>query len=518
MKIAPNGFYNKQKIVFLVIFVILSIHFKFYETINLPPQSTDLWRQADCYSIALNYYQNGFHFFKPQVHFLFTQNGYAAGEFPLIYFVSAILFKFFGVHYFLFKGLNLLVFFSGLYFLYKIGYRFLNDAIFPLIICVLYFCTPVIFFYANNFLSDVSAISFNIIGLYFFVHFLDKSQNKALFTAACCFALAGLLKASASILVIAILCAVIIEILGKKSSSLYAEVIEKNKLKIISCLSFSIISILSWYAYAIYFNNSNKTVFFGTKAMKGWPLWENNGKEILETLHYFKTIHVELLSMVNLLLFIICVAVIIIFRKKLDPVFFKIWIFLVLGLTMFVAYFWKGFQDQQYYLVNLIILPLLTIIFALSLIMKWSSFQNIKNYFLTTLACCSLFVIYSGKNMYKCYYKGGWRHQKLAEVYYEKNIGDILNTMGISKNDKIISIDDGTPNGTLSMLNRKGWSSYGFDKDKNFKKEEFESKIAMGASYLILNDTSFLNNEIVKYYTKKPVGNYKNLFCFDLKN
>ncbi len=120
--------------------------------------------------------------------------------------------------------------------------------------------------------------------------------------------------------------------------------------------------------------------------------------------------------------------------------------------------------------------------------------------------------------MYKCYYKGGWRHQKLAEVYYEKNIGEILNTMGISKNDKIISIDDGTPNGTLSMLNRKGWSSYGFDKDKNFKKEEFESKIAMGASYLILNDTSFLNNEIVKYYTKKPVGNYKNLFCFDLKN
>jgi hypothetical protein len=42
----------KQNLIFAIIVVALSIHFKFYETINLPPQSTDLWRQADCYTIA----------------------------------------------------------------------------------------------------------------------------------------------------------------------------------------------------------------------------------------------------------------------------------------------------------------------------------------------------------------------------------------------------------------------------------------------------------------------------------
>ena len=120
----------KQNILFTIIFVALSFHFKFYETINLPPQSTDLWRQADCYTIALNYYQNGFHFFKPQVHFLFTQNGYAAGEFPLIYFISAVLFKIFGVHYFLFKGVNLLIFFVGLYDLFKLALKLTNDLFF----------------------------------------------------------------------------------------------------------------------------------------------------------------------------------------------------------------------------------------------------------------------------------------------------------------------------------------------------------------------------------------------------
>lgn len=508
----------KHKVAFTVIFVILAIHFRFYETINLPPQSTDLWRQADCYSIALNYYQHGFNFFQPQVHFLFSQNGFAAGEFPLIYFVSAILFKFFGVHFFLFKGLNLLIFYLGLYFLFKLGYRFINEAFFPLFIGILYFCTPVIFFYANNFLSDVSALSFNIIGLYYFIYFLDTSKNKALIIAALCFALAGLLKASASILVIAILCALLMELIFKKSSSQYAEVINRNKFKLILLPGISIMMIIFWYLYAIYFNHSNQTVFFGTKAMAGWPIWENNFNQMLETLHNFRSIHVEILSSVNLILFIPSVALVLFFRKKLEPVFFNIWLFLWIGLAMFVAYFWKGFQDQQYYLVNLIILPLFNTILAFKSLREWSIFPKLKNYAYSIALCCMLFVIYTGKNIYKCYYKGGWRHQKLYEVYYEKNIEDKLNTLGISKAAKVISIDDGTPNGTLAMLNRSGWSSYGFDKNRNFKIEEFESKINMGASFLILNDTNFLSNEIIKNYTQKPIGKYKNLYFYKVGN
>jgi hypothetical protein len=517
MEIAAKGINYKHKLAFIVVFLILSVHFKFYETINLPPQSTDLWRQADCYSIALNYYQNGYKFFHPQVHFLFTQNGYAAGEFPLIYFISAILFKLFGVHYFLFKGLNLLIFFTGLYFLFKLAYRFANEVFSPLIICVLYFCTPVIFFYANNFLSDVSALSFNIIGFYYFIGFIDTSKNKKLISAALCFALAGLLKASASILVVAILSAIIFELIFNKGISKYNHLIFKEKFKLITSFGFSLMLIIAWYVYAIHFNKSNKTVFFGTKAMKGWPLWENNFNEILETINNFSSIHVELLSSVNICLFIFCILMITLFRKKIDPVFLKIWMFLFLGLIMFVVYFWKGFQDQQYYLVNLIILPLLSVLLSLNSIKECSKFEKLKAYIFTIVFVSTLYVIYTGKNMYKCYYKGGWRHQKLPEVYYEKNIEEKLSAFGITKSSKIISIDDGTPNGTLAMLNRRGWSSYGFDKNKNFKNEEFDAKITMGASFLILNDTNFLKNIVIKNYTQKPIGNYKNLYCYQLK-
>jgi hypothetical protein len=506
----------KQNFVFWILLIVLAVHFKFYETINLPPQSTDLWRQADCYAIALNYYQNGFHFFKPQVHFQFEQNGYAAGEFPLVYFVAALLFKLFGVHYFLFKGVNLFIFFAGIYALFRLSLKLTKDLIFSYILSVLYFCTPIVFFYANNFLSDVSALSFNIIGLLYFIVFLEENKQKKLFIAATCFALAGLLKASASIFLIAVIGAICTEIVFAKTKSKYYDVIRLNQIKIIVSLSIALSLIVSWYFYAIGFNKGNHTVFFGTKAMKGWPLWENSFEAFKESLNYFRLIHVEILSPINLILFVFSTIIIFTNIKRVDRLFIKLYCFLFLGLFLFIAYFWKGFQDQQYYLVNLLLFPILSVLLAYNIFLVLNKSQRNKNIAYTILICFSFYVIYTSKNVYKCYYKGGWRHQKLNETYYDSNLESQLASIGISKNEKVVSLSDGTPNGTLSMLNRRGWSSYGFNKNQSFSKASFDAKIKMGATYLILNDTSLLSNEIIKFYAQTAIGNYKGLYFYKL--
>jgi hypothetical protein len=508
---------TKQNIIFWSIILVLSIHFKFYETINLPPQSTDLWRQADCYSIALNYYQNGFHFLKPQVHFLFEQNGYAAGEFPLIYFIAAILFKFFGVHYFLFKGINLLIFYTGIFSLYKIALKLTKDSIFATILSILFFCTPVVFFYGNNFLSDVSALCFNIIGTLFLLNFLNSGNKKFITITAICLALGGLLKASAGIYLIAIICALCYELIFAKTKSGYYAVLHKNKYSLLLQLIGSSLCIFAWYLYAIKFNQSNQTVFFGTKAMKGWPLWENNFQEIKNTLHLFKLLHIELLSAINLTFFVISILYLLVYIKMLDAFFLRIWLFLMLGLTFFICYFWKGFIEQQYYLVNLIIFPVITILLAYTVFSERVKISRLKYIFYSLAFVSTLLVIYHSKNMYKCYYKGGWRHQKLDEVYYTNNLESQLNLVGIKKTDKIISLSDGTPNGTLSMLNRRGWSSYTFSKQKGINKDDIELKIKQGAGFIVINDTSLLSNEAIKNYLHHKIGSYKNLYFYKIK-
>jgi hypothetical protein len=510
----------KQNLIFAIIVVALSIHFKFYETINLPPQSTDLWRQADCYTIALNYYQNGFHFFKPQVHFLFTQNGYAAGEFPIIYFVSALLFKVFGVHYFLFKGLNLFIFFAGLYALFKLALRLTNDLFFSSVLSLLYFCTPVIFFYANNFLSDVSALSFNLIGMLFFVAFLEENNKNKLFIAAASFALAGLLKASASLFLVAIMCALFTELFITKKKSNFFNLLKSNKLQLFLSLTIALCFIIAWYLYAIYFNKSNQTVFFGTKAMKGWPIWENSKKDIVFNLINFKDIYLEIISLVNFIVFIISIFLIVIFKHKTDALFNKILLFLFIGFSIFIAYFWKGFQDQQYYMVNLVILPLISIILAYKIYITFVISKYFKLLLNTAAILSCFYLIYSSKNVYLCYYKGGWRHQKLNEVYYDGKLEKKLTALGIDTKQIVISLTDGTPNGTLSMLNRRGWSSFAFVYGNNiiYTKASFNSKIKMGATFLILNDTSLLSNPTIKYFAQTPLGNYKDLYFYKLPN
>lgn len=81
-------------IVFIALFVIISLGYHYNKILFLHPQSLHQWRQTDCLSIALNYYQDGMNFFKPEVHNLFSDKwttGYSAGEFPGIYFLVAML-------------------------------------------------------------------------------------------------------------------------------------------------------------------------------------------------------------------------------------------------------------------------------------------------------------------------------------------------------------------------------------------------------------------------------------------
>ena len=111
--INPNLYFIFLLLLFLIIYDYPSILFK-------RPQSVHHWRQSDCASIALNYYQTGMHFFQPQTHNLTSDNnttGYCAtSELPIGYYFIAILYKVFGYHDFIFRFVNTLIFLLGLFY------------------------------------------------------------------------------------------------------------------------------------------------------------------------------------------------------------------------------------------------------------------------------------------------------------------------------------------------------------------------------------------------------------------
>ena len=55
-------------LVFSGIFVVISLYYGQQKILIKPPQGMHRWRQADCASFALNYYQDGMRFFHPELH------------------------------------------------------------------------------------------------------------------------------------------------------------------------------------------------------------------------------------------------------------------------------------------------------------------------------------------------------------------------------------------------------------------------------------------------------------------
>ncbi len=123
-------------------------------------------RQADGYSIAVNYYYDGLDFWQPRVCNLHVPEGKAVGEFPGLYYLSAI-----GFH--LTDGPSpqpvrivwglCLVF--GLWGLATICWLVTRDRLFTVVLPMLFFSTPIVHHYGYGFLPDASALCFLLGGL-----------------------------------------------------------------------------------------------------------------------------------------------------------------------------------------------------------------------------------------------------------------------------------------------------------------------------------------------------------------
>ena len=187
-----NSYVNSNpltfRIVFIAVLLLLSVYYQYHKTIFYPPQSVHAWRQADCASLALNYYKHGMNFFHPQIHLLVSDNGTsgytATSEIPLFYYSAAILYKIFGAHEFLIRLMNLLIFFCGIYYLFRLLYKLLKDYFWSGALAILFVTSPLLVYYANNYLTNASALALGIIGLYHFYSFYEHKRRSSLYYSA----------------------------------------------------------------------------------------------------------------------------------------------------------------------------------------------------------------------------------------------------------------------------------------------------------------------------------------------
>jgi hypothetical protein len=491
--------------------LLCSLIYTYQNILFKPAQSIHLWRQCDCLSIAMNYYQDNNPFHEPAVHNLGGDGtGKTVSECPVIYYSIAMLWKVFGYHEFIFRLFVLLLFFVGLYAIFKIFEFTFKDSIVSMICALFLFTSPTLVYYANNFLMDMPAFSLAIIGLYFFFRFEQSQANKYLYLSAFFFAIAGLLKISSLLSFMAIIGLFVLELFNVRLHP-DRKVFNYPPKQAAVFLGVILVQIV-WYTYAHSYNSHHNS---GNFLIGILPIWEMSREEIRTTLNAISE-HIKLdyfrreTQVVFVLMFILILA----YYKKINKIALILTIMTSVGFLAYILLFFKPLKEHDYYTINLFILvPIILFAFLSLLKNKFNIIYTSLVFRIILIAFLIHNVDFARRRISDRYNPEGWQNK-----YYTTNIRSFreipayLRSLGIKEEDKVISLSDNSINISLYLMNQKGWSNYGINTDT----VRIRQKINQGAEYLFISDAKTYEVQSIKPFLTNKIGRFSNIDIYKL--
>lgn len=492
---------------------------------NYAPRSIHQWRQTDGYSLALNYYHGGMNFFEPKIHYQGSKDGKAVGEFPILYYFEALIWKINGApSFFVVRMLNLLIVFCGLFALFKTVYAITRDYFTSYIIPLIIMSSPVFGFYSNSFMVNVPALGFMFISWYFFWRFYIKQQTIWLIFSILFVSLSILLRPTMIIGFMPFYLLWILELFN----ILKSKIIFKKVLHSLIFL-FPIIILIWWIRFSTQYNAESGSIYFLSSIR---PIWEANDLAHVWSRFSFELISEFYHSSIRIVLLLLLIAVIYTHKKQVNSLFIFTCL-IALGLLFYVLLWFRNFDVHDYYLVELFLLvpPLLV---CVSTFLKNNHSSLFYSKFLrTTIVIGVVFSLFhcAAKTRIKYDKKvffftelflseeeinhWKWYHWDYNERYVAfETVEPYLRSIGIKKTDLVISVPDQSSNVTLALMGQKGFTSmYLTDDEIPDKVDMFKN---FGANYLMVNETRYLTSGKLKKYTSHKIGQYKNIRIYQL--
>lgn len=496
-------------LIFSLIFVGLCWFYNFDKTFFQSPQSIHTWRQTNGLSITQMYYQYDLPFLQSEIQNQLGDDGLSgktAGEFPIIYFTVAKVWQVFGKSEWSFRLFQLLTLFFGIFLLFRMLIPLTGNAIRAGFISMLVFTSPMFIFYGPNFLPDAPALAFTFAAWFYLYKYVEKHKNYFLWISAAFFFLAISLKITTATSFITIGAWIIFETLFMKP--------EKRvfNFRFMQYIPF-IISVLlasAWYLYIDFYNGLHKADF----SFRGiWPIWKMTGEQfkmILDVLDkiFFKEFFWPPLQYATILVWLFMLVKI----KKIAPFYGFLLVIMPLGFASILALWFQVLEGHDYYLITQ--MQVLVIVWAIFFIyLKDKKLWSHPASYVVLLFIFGL-LANGGMMRHKARYEG-WMNEgfklhleALTEIepYFEK--------WEIMPEDKVISLPDYSINASLYYMNRKGFTDFGsdFSKEETFRKRRYQ-----GAKYLVINDTTILEQPVIQKFTKNFIGQYRNVKVYSLK-
>ncbi len=419
-----------------------------------------------------------------------STEGKAAGEFPLLYWANAQLWKIFGQSELGYRMLNMLIALIGFYALFRISYRLNEDALVSIVAPLVLYSSALFPYYSWNFLPNIPALSLAFLSVWQLLQWQDKSKWSYLLLAVAFAALAGLMKASSLIAPLAAFATIFLFKLKDR----------KTILRILSGIGLITLSLFLWYSYAKNYNvNYSSNAFI----LDFVPIWQMSAVEVNEVInmfdqHWRSHFYSEPAYFFFFSLLILNFLILVIRQKWMALSFYL----LCLGGSLaYILLFFRNLGIHDYYLIELFLIPAILVILFFYSIKDWS-FKWLKPVSIILFAIFIYSEAGHARDKMRARFGDFYNYHYLT--YYQDLTGldSEMIDLGIKKDDLIISIPDDSPNITLYLLHRRGWSNYG---NKNKSLEDIQKHIKKGAKYLIINDPQLLQVNYIQPFLKDPL-------------
>ena len=176
----------------LVTLLVAGVLARLYH-IDAPLMEYRSYRQNDNAALARNFYEGGMNIFYPQVDWRGNSPGYAEAEFQLYNFSVALLYCVFGVHEYLGRAVNILVYLLSALLLFQFARRLMDEtAALPAVF--FYSFAPLSFYFTRAFQGDALMALGSLAAVHYFWVWTEKKRLFPLVISALGLASAALFK------------------------------------------------------------------------------------------------------------------------------------------------------------------------------------------------------------------------------------------------------------------------------------------------------------------------------------
>ncbi|MEO7080649.1 MAG: glycosyltransferase family 39 protein, partial [Flavobacteriales bacterium] len=346
---------------FVALFILISGAYEAGRVLHLLPQPHHLWRQADCISLAWNYYDTTWNLFQPTIHHLFSDHhssGRTAGEFPILYYVVGMIWRVTGPNLFIYRLLEFLLHFAGSLALFASVRRILANGFWAVCIALLFYTSPAIVYFGIGFLTDVPAFDMALIGWWFTVRYATEGKRKWWAYAVFFFILGMLLKVTAGMSLVALAGVLLWATLFKKKSKDTWSLFKGNRYEW-AALAIGLLAVYAWYAYAAYYNDLHRGKYTFNDL---WPIWSMSAAERSATWDFGRNILVFQIFDTSVWLFCgSALTALLANVRRLNAQVILLNLLLLIGTVLFTLFWFNAVNNHDYYFIN----PIITLIVLL---------------------------------------------------------------------------------------------------------------------------------------------------------